>query len=192
MLRSPRRFAPLAVAALLATLGCSSATKLRSAPVRDTFFHVDHRLKYGFTLEDLQRLDWYVNKNVTVTGVREEAPSGAGGTARLQALRVGRLREMGPNWLRVAFDKSSPGAYFVTHGTRENDTYVLATPVGEPAEDGTLQFVTVNSEADKALRIGDDTFTVIEGADARLLVGQSMLRQLMRNRNVGRPQQDKQ
>jgi hypothetical protein len=156
-----------------------------AAPPKATFLHRIHRLDYNLEDEEIKSLRFFVSKDVLakVEAAPESSLSPREAVIRLERNTPGEVLGVGPDWIRVSFEKGGTGATFVTPSTA-GDTYTLATEV-----EGREGLQRVQDLPDKVLLNEGTRYKVVYGADAVLAVSRSALNSLLRKRKrlQGRP-----
>jgi hypothetical protein len=159
-------FATLAV---LSAIGCSTPTEV--------FLHQRHREDFALQPKELEKLQFYISREVLA---RNTDPADANTPQSVIILKEGTpgvVLDTGPTWLRVSFQQGGKGIFFVTVPERES-AYWLATKL----EDG--QLAAMRDQPTRLLSDGIDTYRVVFGSNARLLVNGKELQRLIATRTT--------
>jgi len=168
------RFLPLArIAALLGFLLLAACGTEQIDPP----FYRGYRDQYAITAEELKTLQFYISAEVLAHAL--DASTGV--TTPEQVVIVdkrtpGLVREVGPNWLRVAFTKGGEGVLFRLRNDKQSAVYALATRTA----DGKIALVS--ELPDPIVSQGDRRFQIIRGADAYLIVSAKDLNRVIDSR----------
>ena len=146
-----RWFLTLAVIFLLA--GCSSAPPI-------AFQNDSHRATYSLTLEDLQKLQFYISRDV----VAQYQDATGTKSLLLQRLTPGIATGAGPSWIKVSFRQGGVDIPFVTDPNQYDGRYWIATEV-----EGENTFKKVSDVPDKSFLSKGVKYKLVSGADAILL-----------------------
>lgn len=142
----------------------------------DPPFYLRYREQYAITADEMKQLQFYISREVLA-----HAMDGAPGTTPEQVVIVaartpGLVREVGPNWLRVAFTKGGEGVLFRLRDDRSDAIYQLATP----AEGGKIALV--REQPEPILTQGGRRYKILKGADAFLIVSHDDLDHVIKSR----------
>lgn len=142
---------------------------------KQPFMHKQHRENFALQPDELTGLQFYVSTEVLAKNLSDASPEGV---VVVPANTPGRVLEVGPNWLRVSFQKGGSGVYFMAPEDAPIDaSYWLATRMaGQPG----LQ--RLRDQAEPVLVTEAGEFRVVYGASARLLVDAGQLEKLMKER----------
>jgi hypothetical protein len=151
----PRRAA--ALAGLLFLSACAER------PINPPFER-EYRDRYAITADEMKTLQFYISREVLA-----HAMDSAPGVAPEQVIIVasqtpGLVREVGPDWIRVAFREGGEGVLFRLRNNRPGAVYGLATQT----PDGKVALVTELPEP--VVTQGGRRYKIIYGADAYLIV----------------------
>ncbi len=161
-------FGCAALASLLAT-GCATA------PV--SFLHKEHRGAYALVEQDLERMQFFISREVLAHRVGEDGTTSPDDVVILDMRTRGKVVEVGPNWLRVAFQAKGVGAVFLASGTGADSLYKLASE-GE----GRPGYSRVQDMEDPILMVEGQRYRVIRGAQAYLLIEEVDLKRVVADR----------
>jgi hypothetical protein len=140
------------------------------------FYNVAHRTQYAMSDADLERLQFYISKDVIVhsqpaPGLPTESviilPKGTPGVAI----------DAGPDWIRVRFGKGGTGVQFLTDASKPEDLYWVATEV-----EGKSGLYKLSMLPRKVLLHQGQRYLVVEGSDAYLLVDKKDLEKFIKSR----------
>jgi hypothetical protein len=157
------------VTTLLLASGCGGRSVLG-------FYNVAHRSQYAMDQPDLERLQFYISKDVIVhsqpaSGLPTETvlvvPKGTPGVAI----------DSGPDWITVRFAKGGTGVQFLTDATKTEDLYWFATEV-----EGKTGLYKLSALPRKVLLHQGTRYLVVEGSDAYLLVDKKGLEKFIKSR----------
>jgi hypothetical protein len=166
--RSTQSRAGLLIALVLLVAGCSSRRPI-------AFQNDTHRKNYSLTLQDLQKLQFFISRDVVAQY------QDASGTKSLLLSRMtpGVVTSAGPNWLKVSFRDGGVDVPFVTDLNQYDGRYWLATEV-----EGQQGFKRIGDLADKIFLYQGVKYTVVQGGDALLLFDWDRWNSLVRTRKV--------
>ena len=111
-----------------------------------------------------QTLQFYISGEVLAHRIEDRSPTATSDVVIVAAGTPGLVREVGSDWLRVAFTEGGEGVLFRLRPDRSDSVYALATT----AESG--QIVLVSRLPEPVLTTGGRRFKIISGATAYLLV----------------------
>jgi len=163
---------PARIAALLGILLLSACGTEQIDPP----FYRGYRDQYAITAEELKTLQFYISGDVLAHAV-----DASGGVTPEQVVIVkkrtpGLVREVGPNWLRVAFTEGGEGVLFRLRSDRPTAVYALATRTA----DGSIALVS--DLRDPVLIQGERRYRLIQGADVYLIVSAKDLGHVIESR----------
>jgi hypothetical protein len=154
-----------------AVLLCTACT------AKETFLHVAHRQNYEIQVAEFSDLQFYISTEILAKDTSPNAGTTAYGVVFLPEGTPGVAVEVEPSWIRVSFEEAGSGAVFVTDLTQRDDGYWLATQV--PGEEGYRRVLDLE---EPMLHAGGQTFRVVYGAGAYLLVDKDDLEKLISGR----------
>lgn len=159
---------------MVAALACGLLSGACATP-SEPFYHQLYRERYAITDAELQTLQFYISTEVLAHAMGPGALT-PGGVAIVPADTPGLVREVGPDWLRVAFRPEGEGVLFaIRHGPGDS-SYMLATRTE------TGEIVRVSELPRPVLRQGEQSYQIVEGAQAYLLVNDKQLQELIERR----------
>lgn len=139
-------------------------------------FYQQYREKYAITADELKTLQFYISQEVLAHAITGSSDTDPGGVIIVPIRTPGLVREVGPDWLRVAFREGGEGVLFRRRDDRPEAVYALATAT----EQGGIALV---SELPKpVVRQGERRYEVIQGASAYLIVSGEDLDRLIKSR----------
>jgi len=150
--RTNRGFLMVALSFLLAS--CSS-----SPPI--AFQNTSHRQIYSLTLEDLEKLQFYVSTNVVA---QYQDPAGETKSLLLPKLTPGVVTGAGPNWLKVSFREGGADVPFLTDLTQYDPRYFIASEV-----EGSNDFKRITNLRGESFIYKGTRYSLVSGDDAYLL-----------------------
>ena len=153
----------------LFVVGCSTP--------KQSFLHTSHRGIYGIGDEELQQLQFYIQRDVLVHAIAPDGKVSATDVVIVPANTPGVVKEVGPNWLRVAFQPGGTGAVFLASDKDEDSIYKLATEV-----EGKSGYYRLEEMRDPVLLHDGQRYRIIDGAGAYLQIGQKEFEQLVKTR----------
>ncbi len=158
----------LALLTALVLVGCSTPM--------ETFLQVQHRENWALQDEEIASLQFYISREVLARNVADRASASSVLVVPLGT--PGAAVEVGPDWIRVSFQRGGAGVYFLALKTRAGDSvYWLATEVeGKPG------LHAVKDLEKKVIRVPLGEFELIHGSQARLLVNSDDLQKLIEKR----------
>jgi hypothetical protein len=140
------------------------------------FYDNTYRQQYAISAEELKTLQFFISQEVVAHAI-DGSPGVAPDQVVIVAARTpGLVRDVGPDWLRVAFTKEGEGALFRTRAGTADSVYALATTT----ESGTIALVGKLPEP--VVTVGGRRYKVVQGADAYLIVSYDDLTRLVKNR----------
>jgi hypothetical protein len=162
---------------VIAVLGLSCLPACVTTPP-DVFLHKEHRLDYGIQEAELKGLRFYISTDVLARQeVGPETSSSPDGVILVAAETPGVVTEVGPDWLRVSFEKGGRGVPFLARMDRGQDSaYWLATELPGGG------FEQVRQVPERTLAVQDRKFVVVRGYNARLEVDGEELTKLIESR----------
>lgn len=161
-----RAFATLAV---LCSASCQTPTEV--------FLHQRYRVDYALQPAELESVQFYISREVLARNTDPADANTPQSVIIVKSETPGVVVDTGDNWLRVSFQKGGKGVYFVTVPERES-AYWLATKL----PDGKL--AAMRDQPDRLLSDGIDTFRVVFGSNARLLINGKDLQRLLESRTT--------
>jgi hypothetical protein len=164
--RSNRGFLMVAIIFLLSS--CSSAPPI-------AFQNNSHRQIYSLNLEDLEKLQFYISRDVVAQY------QDATGTKSLLLTRLtpGVATGAGPNWIKVSFREGGVDVPFITDPNQYDGRYWIATEV-----EGTKDFKRINDLSDRFFLYKGIRYKVVSGADAILLFDLEGWKRVVETRKV--------
>jgi hypothetical protein len=156
------------MAALLSLLaGCSTP------PI--AFQNNSHRQVYSLNVEDLQKLQFYISRDVVAQY------QDATGTKSLLLTRLtpGVVTGAGPNWVRVSFKEGGVDVPFITDPNQYDGRYWIATEV-----EGTKDLKKIADLPDKSILYKGTRYKLVSGADAILLMDCDGWKRVVETRKV--------
>jgi hypothetical protein len=164
--QSIRGFLTLAVVFLLA--GCSTAPPI-------AFQNTSHRETYSLTLDDLQKLQFYISRDVVA---QYQDPSGTK-SLLLPRLTPGVATGAGPNWIKVSFREGGVDIPFVTDPNQYDGRYWIATEV-----ETNKVFKRIEDVPEKSFAYNGVQYKLVSGADAILLFDWEHWKSVVKTRKV--------
>jgi hypothetical protein len=134
-------------------VGCSSAPPM-------AFQNNSHRQTYSLKLEDLQKVQFYLSRDV----VAQYQDASGTKSLLLPGLTPGVATSEGPNWIRVSFREGGVDVPFITDPQQPDGRYWIATEVAGSKELKRIAELPVKSFLYKGVQ-----YQVVSGADALLL-----------------------
>jgi hypothetical protein len=157
------------VAAILLTTGCAKRAVIG-------FYNVAHREQYAISDADLERLQFYISRDVIV----HSQPAPGLPTESVIILRKGTpgvVIDAGPDWVTVRFGKGGTGVQFLADANKAEDLYWFATEV-----EGKSGLYKLSAMPRKVLLHQGQRYLVVEGSDAFLLVDRKDLEKFIASR----------
>src|SRR6266850_1667794 len=164
----PRIHGWLLVALFSLLVSCSSAPPI-------AFQNNSHRQVYSLNLEDLEKLQFYISRDVVAQY------QDATGTKSLLVPRLtpGVVTGAGPNWLKVSFKEGGVDVPFITDPNQYDGRYWIATEV-----EGSKDFKKIAELPEKSILYKGTRYKLVSGADAILLVDSEGWKKLVETRKV--------
>jgi hypothetical protein len=158
----------LIVALLFLLAGCSSAPQI-------AFQNISHRQIYSLNLEDLEKLQFYISRDVVAQY------QDATGTKSLLLARLtpGVATGAGPNWIKVSFREGGVDVPFITDPNQYDGRYWIATEV-----EGSKDFKRISELPDRSFLYKGLRYKVASGDDAILLFDWEGWKKLVETRKV--------
>lgn len=161
-----REFLMLSLIFLLA--GCSATPPI-------AFQNASHRETYSLTLEDLQKLQFFISRDVVAKYQDASGPK----SLLLARMTPGIATGAGPNWIKVSFREGGVDIPFVTDPNQYDGRYWIAT------EDKTDKgFKKIADLPEKSFAYNGVQYKVISGADAILLFDWDGWKRVIETRKV--------
>jgi hypothetical protein len=163
--RSNRVFLILAFSFLLAS--CSTP------PI--AFQNTSHRQTHSLNLEDLQKLQFYISRDVVAQY------QDATGTKSLLLTRLtpGVATGAGPNWIKVSFREGGVDVPFITDPNQYDGRYWIATEV-----EGSKDFKRIAELPEKSFLYKGVRYKLVSGDDAILLFDWEGWKKVVETRKV--------
>jgi hypothetical protein len=158
-----------------ALLGILLLNACASRPINPPFYR-QYREQYAITADELRTLQFYISYEVLAHAMDGSPDVTPEGVVIVAARTPGLVREVGPDWLRVAFTKGGEDVLFRARNDRANAVYGLATIT----ESGKIALVSELPEP--VLTQGERRYRILKGADASLIVSQKDLGRLIERR----------
>jgi hypothetical protein len=159
----------------LVLIGSALFTGCSSGPMWIGFQHNYHRQVYSFNEEDLKKLQFSISTEV----VAQFQDSTGTKSILIHKFTPGVVTSAGPNWLKVSFREGGVDIPFVTDLSDANDRYWLATEI-----EGSKDFKKVIEVPQRIFRDKGARYTVVNGADAVLLVDWEEWQKLVETRKA--------
>jgi len=153
------------------SLGACSTIETQS------FLHKAHRGVYAFSAEDMERMQFYISREVLAHRITADGQTTADDVIVIPIKTRGKVLEAGPNWLRVSFNKGGTGSIFLASGKGEDSLYKFATET----EGGKIR--RLEELPDKILLHEGNQYKIIHGVNAFLLIGQKDLKEIVAERS---------
>ena len=164
--RSNRGFLMVAIIFLLAS--CSSAPPI-------AFQNISHRQIYSLNLEDLEKLQFYISRDV----VAQYQDATGTKSLLLAQLTPGVATGAGPNWIKVSFRDGGVDVPFIADPNQYDGRYWIATEV-----EGSKDFKRISELPDRSFLYKGIRYKVASGADAILLFDWEGWKKLVETRKV--------
>jgi hypothetical protein len=163
----PRIHGWLLVALFSLLVGCSTP------PI--AFQNNSHRQLYSLNLEDLEKLQFYISRDVVAQY------QDAAGTKSLLVPRLtpGVATGAGPNWIKVSFREGGVDVPFIADPKEYDGRYWIATEV-----EGTKDFKKIADLPDKSILYKGTRYKLVSGSDAILLVDWDGWKSVVEGRKV--------
>ncbi len=167
----PRRLLISAFAALavLSAVGCQTPTEV--------FLHQRHRTDFALQPEELETVQFYISRDMLARNTDPADADTPQSVIIVNRETPGVVVDAGDTWLRVSFQEGGKGIYFVTVPERES-AYWIATKL----DDGGL--AAMRDQPNRLLSDGIDTFRIVFGSNARLLINGNDLQRLIGTRTT--------
>ena len=158
----------LKIALIVFLAGCSSTPPI-------AFQNTSHRQTYSLKLEDLEKLQFYISRDVVAQY------QDATGTKSLLLTRMtpGVATGAGPNWIKVSFREGGVDIPFVTDPNQYDGRYWIATEVGASTD-----FKKIADLPDKSFFYKGIRYKLVSGADAILLFDWEGWKRVVETRKV--------
>ena len=140
----------------------------------ELFLHDTHRQLHGIDPVDLIGMQVFASKEIMAHEISTAGTKVERNVLVVPRAASGIVREVGTDWLRVAFERDAEGAFFVAVPAPEGASYRLA---GRETADGPLLPMTELFR--QVIRQRDREFHLVYGADAQLLIGKHTLSNLI-------------
>ena len=157
------------IAAVLPILvGCASTPPI-------AFQNNSHRQTYSLNLEDLEKLQFYISRDVVAQY------QDATGTKSLLVPRLtpGVATGAGPNWIKVSFREGGVDVPFIADPKEYDGRYWIATEV-----EGTQDFKKMADLPEKSFVYKGVRYKLVSGSDAILLVDWEGWKKVVETRKV--------
>jgi len=164
----PRIHGWLLVALFSLLVSCSSAPPI-------AFQNNSHRQIYSLNLEDLQKLQFYISRDVVAQY------QDATGTKSLLVPRLtpGVVTGAGSNWIKVSFREGGVDVPFIADPKEYDGRYWIATEA-----EGSKEFKKIADLPDKSFLYKGVRYKLVSGSDAILLVDWDGWKGLVETRKV--------
>jgi hypothetical protein len=139
------------------------------------FQNNSHRQLYSLNLEDLEKLQFYISRDVVAQY------QDAAGTKSLLVPRLtpGVATGAGPNWIKVSFREGGVDVPFIADPKEYDGRYWIATEV-----EGTKDFKKIADLPDKSILYKGTRYKLVSGSDAILLVDWDGWKSVVEGRKV--------
>ena len=139
------------------------------------FQNNSHRQLYSLNLEDLEKLQFYISRDVVAQY------QDATGTKSLLVPRLtpGVATDAGPNWIKVSFREGGVDVPFIADPKEYDGRYWIATEV-----EGTKDFKKIADLPDKSILYKGTRYKLVSGSDAILLVDWDGWKSVVEGRKV--------
>ena len=164
----PRIHGWLLVALFSLLVSCSSAPPI-------AFQNNSHRQLYSLNLEDLEKLQFYISRDVVAQY------QDATGTKSLLVPRLtpGVATGAGPNWIKVSFREGGVDVPFIADLKEYDGRYWIATEV-----EGSKEFKKIADLPDKSFLYKGVRYKLVSGSEAILLVDWEGWKRVVETRKV--------
>ena len=164
----PRIHGWLLVALFSLLVGCSSTPPI-------AFQNNSHRQLYSLNLEDLEKLQFYISRDVVAQY------QDATGTKSLLVPRLtpGVATDAGPNWIKVSFREGGVDVPFIADPKEYDGRYWIATEV-----EGSKEFKKIADLPDKSFLYKGVRYKLVSGSEAILLVDWEGWKRVVETRKV--------
>ena len=147
------------------------------AAPKQTFLHKSHRSVYGIGDEEIQKLQFYTQRAVLAHAISADGTVSAEDVVIVPAHTPGVVKEVGPHWLRVAFQPGGSGVIFLASDRNEDSVYKLATEV-----EGKSGYYRLEGMRDPILLYDGRRYRIIDGAGNYLQISQKEFDQIVKSR----------
>ena len=141
----------------------------------DCFQNTSHRQIYSLNLEDLEKLQFYISRDV----VAQYQDATGTKSLLLTRLTAGVATGAGPNWIKVSFREGGVDVPFVTDPNQYDGRYWIATEV-----EGSKDFKKIAELPEKSFLYKGVRYKLASGADAILLFDWEGWKKLVGTRKV--------
>jgi hypothetical protein len=164
----PRIHGWLLVALFSLLVSCSTAPPI-------AFQNNSHRQLYSLNLEDLEKLQFYISRDVVAQY------QDATGTKSLLVPRLtpGVATGAGPNWIKVSFREGGVDVPFIADPKEYDGRYWIATEV-----EGSKEFKKIADLPDKTFLYKGVPYKLVSGSEAILLVDWEGWKRVVETRKV--------
>jgi hypothetical protein len=159
---------------LMVVLSFLLASCSSSAPI--AFQNTSHRQIYSLTLEDLEKLQFYISTNVVA---QYQDPAGGTKSLLLPRLTPGVVTGAGPNWLKVSFRDGGADVPFLADLTQYDPRYWIASEV-----EGSNDLKRITNLPGEAFIYKGTRYTLVSGDDAYLLFDWDVWKKIVETRVV--------
>jgi hypothetical protein len=142
---------------------------------KEPFTHTSHRRNYSIEDQELKEIQFYLSTEVLAKDTSKGDT--AEGVLIVPEEIPGVVTEVGPNWIRVSFEKGGSGVPFLAALDQKDDGYWLATEV-----EGQQGFHKVQELAEKILLVQGTRYKLVYGANAYLVFNRRDLDKLIERR----------
>jgi hypothetical protein len=159
-------------------LGGCAALLVACAAAPEALLHRAHREYFALQPAELEHARYFVSERIVAHELVEG--SDAATPSRVLVLETdtpGAVTEVGPDWLRVSFDRG-PGVLFLARPEGTSDSWYQLASDPQPG----MQPRRVSEIADSIAKVGERRYKVIYGAEARLLIDAEALQQMLEAR----------
>lgn len=167
----PVRVLSVIVLAVLTLPACSTTERAQG------FLHRAHRGVYALVPDDLERMQFYISREVLAHRVTADGTTNPGDVVVLPTETRGRVLEAGSTWMRVAFTADGPGAVFLARESGDDAFYKLATEA-----EGRPGWTRVEDLPEPILIVDGQRYRIIHGANAFLLIDRKDLDRIVAER----------
>ena len=149
-------------------VGCASTPPI-------AFQNNSHRQTYSLNLEDLEKLQFYISRDVVAQY------QDATGTKSLLLPRMtpGVATGAGPNWIKVSFREGGVDVPFIADPNEYDGRYWIAAEV-----EGTKDFKKITELPEKSILYKGVRYKLVSGSDAILLVDWEGWKRVVETRKV--------
>jgi hypothetical protein len=163
----PRIHGWLLVALFSLLVGCSTP------PI--AFQNNSHRQLYSLNLEDLEKLQFYISRDVVAQYQDATGPK----SLLVPRLTPGVATGAGPNWIKVSFREGGVDVPFIADPKEYDGRYWIATEV-----EGNKEFKKIADLPDKFFLYKGVRYKLVSGSDAILLVDWDGWKSVVEGRKV--------